>query len=85
MARGWRYTKLSLSSAFLSFYVLCVFVPFLSFMFCSVFVFILSLEVCRCLKKNLNPSRFSEHPPIRGKNVKMFKLDHRLQRQNLFL
>ena len=37
-----------------------------------------------CLKKNLNASRPSEHPPARGKNVKTFGWDHGLQIQNLF-
>ena len=33
------------------------------------------------LKKNLNASRLSKHPPVRGAGgVKMFKWDHRLQR-----
>ena len=27
----------------------------------------------------------SEHPPVRGKNVKTFGWDHRLQRENLFM
>ena len=32
--------------------------------------------------KNLNASRPSEHPPVRGKNVKTFsRWDHRLQIQ----
>ena len=54
MARGWHYTKLSLSSALLSFsdmYVLCgIIVPFFFCRFCFVFniVFMLSLELCRC-------------------------------------
>ena len=39
----------------------------------------------RCLKKNLNASRPSEHPPVRGENVKTFRGGHRLQRQNLFM
>ena len=38
-----------------------------------------------CLKKNLNASRPSEHPPVRGKNVKIFRWDYRLQRQNIFM
>ena len=39
-----------------------------------------------CLKKNLNASRPSEHPPVRGENVKTFsRWDHRLQIQNLFM
>ena len=38
-----------------------------------------------CLKKNLNAPRPSEHPPVRGKNVKTFRWDHRLQRRNLFM
>ena len=33
-----------------------------------------------CLKKSLNASRPSEHPPVRGENVKTFRWDHRLQR-----
>ena len=33
-----------------------------------------------CLKKNLNASRPSEHPPARGQNVKTFGWDHSLQR-----
>ena len=36
-------------------------------------------------KKNLNASRPSEHPLVRGKNVKTFRWDHRLQIQNLFM
>ena len=38
-----------------------------------------------CLKKNLNASRPSEHPPVRWKNVKTFRWNHRLQIQNLFM
>ena len=34
-------------------------------------------------EKNLNASRPSEHPPVRGGNVKTLRWDHRLQRQNL--
>ena len=34
-------------------------------------------------KKNLNASRPSEHPPVRGENVKTFRRDHRLEIQNL--
>ena len=34
-------------------------------------------------KKNLNAPRPSEYPPVRGKNVKTFRWDHRLQIQNL--
>ena len=37
------------------------------------------------LKKILNASRSSEHPPVRGKSVKTFRYDRRLQRQNLFM
>ena len=33
------------------------------------------------LNKNLNASRPSEHPPVRGENVKTFGWDHRLQIQ----
>ena len=32
-----------------------------------------------CLNKNLNEPRPSEHPPVRGENVKTFRWDHRLQ------
>ena len=35
--------------------------------------------------KNQNAPRPSEHPPVRGKNVKAFRWDHRLQKQNLFM
>ena len=36
-------------------------------------------------KKTQNAPRTSEHPPVRGKNVKTFRWDHRLQIiQNLF-
>ena len=52
MARGWHYTKLSLSSAvLLPFYGMCFIALFLYFcrvclvLFC--FVFVLSLELCR--------------------------------------
>ena len=39
-----------------------------------------------CSKKNLNASRPSEHPPVRGGgNIKTFRWDHKLQRQNLFM
>ena len=31
--------------------------------------------VCVFLKKNLNAPRPSEHPPVRGKNVKTFRWD----------
>ena len=37
-----------------------------------------------CFKKNLKASRPSEHPQIRGGDVKTFRWDHRLQIQNLF-
>ena len=37
-------------------------------------------QYCKyCLKKNLNASRPSEHPPVRRKNVKTFRWDHKLQ------
>ena len=32
-----------------------------------------------------NAPRPSEHPPVRGENVKTFRWDHRLQIQNLFM
>ena len=38
-----------------------------------------------CLKKNLNASRSSAHPPVRGENIHPFGWDHRLQIQNLFM
>ena len=45
--------------------------------------------VCMCVhvysKKNQNAPRPSEHPPVRGKNVKTFRWDHRLQIRNLFM
>ena len=37
------------------------------------------------VNKNLNAPRPSEHPPVRGKHVKTFRWDHRLQLQNLFM
>ena len=33
----------------------------------------------------MNASRPSEHPPVRMENVKTFRWDHKLQRQNLFI
>ena len=37
-----------------------------------------------CLEKNMNALfRPSEYPPVRGKNVKTFRWDHRLHVQNL--
>ena len=38
-----------------------------------------------CSKKNLNTSRPSELPPVRGQNVQTFRWGHRLQRQNIFM
>ena len=35
------------------------------------------------LKKNQSAPRPSEHPPVRGQNLKTFRWDHRLQIQNL--
>ena len=43
------------------------------------------IDSSSCLKKNLNVSRPSEHPPVRGKNVKTFRWDYRLQIQNIFM
>ena len=38
------------------------------------------------VEKNLNASRHCEHPPARGGgDVKTFRWDHRLQKQNLFV
>ena len=37
------------------------------------------------LKKNLNASRRSEHPSVRGKKMTKRLGGHRLQKQNLFL
>ena len=37
------------------------------------------------LKKNQDAPRPSEHPPVRGKNVKTFRWDHRPQIQNLLM
>ena len=54
MARGWHYTKLSLSSALLlSFPGMCFVLMFLYF--CNFFVFMLSLELCRCSSELLLP------------------------------
>ena len=36
--------------------------------------------ILRTLKKNLNASRPFEHPPVREKDVKMFRWDHRLDK-----
>ena len=33
-----------------------------------------------CLKKNQNVSRPSEHPSVKGRNVKTFRWNHRLQK-----
>ena len=44
-----------------------------------------TMSGCCCLKKNQNAPRPSEHPPVRGENVKTFRWDHRLQIQNLFM
>ena len=35
-------------------------------------------------KENRNAPRPSEHPPVRGGDVKTFRWDQRLQIQNLF-
>ena len=40
---------------------------------------------CSCLKKKMNASRPSELSPPGGKNVKTFRWDRRLQRQNPFM
>ena len=32
----------------------------------------------RCVRENMDASRPSEHPPVRGENVKTFRWDHRL-------
>ena len=37
-----------------------------------------------CLKKNLNALRPSEHPLVKEENVRTFRWDHRLQKQNPF-
>ena len=37
------------------------------------------------LKKNLNASRPSEHPPVRGEIVETFRWDHGLPIQKLFM
>ena len=36
-------------------------------------------------RENMNASKSSEHPPVRGENIKTFRWNHRLQRQNLFM
>ena len=43
------------------------------------FVLGTNFRVYIVLKKNLNASRPSEYPLVRGGNVKMFRWDHRLQ------
>ena len=47
----------------------------------SNFTDMLFEKVHMCLKKNQNASRPSEHLLVRGKNVKTFTWDHRLQIQ----
>ena len=37
------------------------------------------------LKKHLNASRPSEHPPVRGENVKTFRWDHHVQTTTVLL
>ena len=61
MARGWHYTKFSLSSALLlSFSGVCFVLLFLSFCrFC--FVFMLSLELCRFSSMFSCPDRIGSH------------------------
>ena len=49
----------------------------------SVTVFFSTIDAL--VKKNLNAPRPSEHPPVRGENVKTFRWDHRPQIQNLFI
>ena len=49
----------------------------------KVFRMYRSIDKTPCFKKNLYASRPSEHPPVRGGNVKTFRWDHRLQIQNL--
>ena len=51
----------------------------LSFIIIYVFNYVLIMFLF--FKKNLNASRPSEHPSIRGENVKTFRWDHRLQTQ----
>ena len=64
MARGWHYTKHSLSSALLpSFSDMCLVLLFLSFCrFC--FVFMLSLELCRCFSDLSCPADYGPEPRI---------------------
>ena len=45
----------------------------------------LNISVHCYLRKNQNTPRPSEHPPVRGENIKTFRWDHRVQIQNLFL
>ena len=60
-------------------------VPLLHVALLHILDFTVELYWCvLSLKKNLNASRPSEHPPVRGGNVKKFRWDHRLHRQNLF-
>ena len=46
---------------------------------------IVVLQLVLLFKKTMNASRPSEYPPVRGKNVKTFRYDHRLHIQNLCL
>ena len=49
-------------------------------------VVMMCVAVSRPFKENLNTPRPSEHPPVRGENVKTFsRWDHRLQIQHLFM
>ena len=48
-------------------------------------IYVEQKESIGCLKKNQDAPRPSEHPPVRGENVKTFGWDHRLQIQSLFM
>ena len=48
-------------------------------------VVVVCRDFVKSLKKNLNASRPSEHPPVRGGNIKTFMWDHRLQIKSIFM
>ena len=79
MVCGWQYTKPSLSTRYPSSScarALCLGHAFVYFgfmgslrVFASYLLSFLAFAFC-ILKRSLNASRPSEHPPVRGKNIK---------------
>ena len=49
------------------------------------FMYLFMYLVCMYFKKNLNASRLSEHPPVRGENVKTFRWDHCSKKSVLYI